>query len=56
MAVWLTGACGHADVIMECLLGLMISMAVVIVLSWIKYKGCVVYFFLSNLELLASHF
>ena len=56
MAVWLAGACGHADVRMECLLGLMISMAVVIVLSWIKYRGCVVYFFLSNLELLASHF
>ena len=45
MAVWLAGACGHADVIMECLLGLMfitetipllISMAVVTVLSWIK--------------------
>ena len=48
MAVWLAGACGHADVIMECLLGLMISMAVVILLSWIKYRGC---FFLSNLEL-----
>ena len=45
MAVWLAGACGHADVIMECLLGLMfitetipllISMAVVTVLSWMK--------------------
>ena len=45
MAVWLAGTCGHADVIMECLLGLMfitetipllISIAVVIVLSWIK--------------------
>ena len=46
MAVWLAGACGHADVIMECLLGLMfitetipllISIAVVIVLSLISF-------------------
>ena len=61
----LAGACGHADVIMECLAGLMfitetiplsdINCCYCAVLDQIR-RLCVVYFFSSNLELSGSHF
>ena len=52
MAVWLAGACGHADVIMECLLGLMFITETIPILI----NGCCYCAVLDEIKRLCSLF